>query len=100
MNLFIKNYCYITNKLNVCGKEVEKMIVNKKRLLSKMLVNSRLNLKADGVEMGLALINNVTGCGWLIENFNGDGKEQWFKGKMTREIVDMITEKYKEIDVA
>ena len=76
------------------------MIVNKKRLLSKMLVNSRLNLKADGVEMRLALINNVTGCGWLIENFNRDGKEQWFKGKMTREIVDMITEKYKEIDVA
>ena len=75
------------------------MIVNKKRLLSKMLINSRLNLKADGVEMRLVLINNVTGCGWLIENFNGDGKEQWFKGKMTREIVDMITEKYKEIDV-
>ena len=89
----------MTNKLNVCRKEVEKMIVNKKRLLSKMLVNSRLNLKADGVEMRLALINNVTGCGWLIENFNGDGKEQWFKGKMTREIVDMITEKYKEIYV-
>ena len=76
------------------------MIVNKKRLLSKMLVNSRLNLKADGVEMRLALIHNVTGWGWLIENFNGDGKEQWFKGKMTREIVDIITEKYKEIDVA
>ena len=49
--------------------------------------------------MRLALINNITGCGWLIENFNGDGKEQWFKGKMIREIVDMITEKYKEIDV-
>ena len=100
MKLLIKNCYYITNKLNVYRKEVEKMIVNKKRLLSKMLVNSRLNLKADGVEMRLALINNVTGCGWLIENFNGDGKEQWFKGKMTREIVDMITEKYKEIYVA
>ena len=100
MKLLIKNCYYITNKLNVYRKEVEKMIVNKKRLLSKMLVNSRLNLKADGVEIRLALINNVTGCGWLIENFNGDGKEQWFKGKMTREIVDMITEKYKEIYVA
>ena len=99
MKLLIKNYYRITNKLNAYRKEVEKMIVNKKRLLSKMLVNSRLNLKADGIEMRLALINNVTGCGWLIENFNGDGKEQWFKGKMTREIVDMITEKYKEIDV-
>ena len=64
-----------------------------------MLVNSKLNLKADGVEMRLTFINNVTGCGWLIEKFNGDGKEKWFKGKMTREIVDMITEKYKEIDV-
>ena len=84
---------------NVYRKEVEKMIVNKKRLLSKMLVNSRLNLKADGVEMRLELIHNITGCGWLIENFNGDGKEQWFKGKMTKEIVDMITEKYKEIDI-
>ena len=76
------------------------MIVDKKRLLSKMLVNSRLNLKADGVEIRLALIHNVTGCGWLIENFNGDGKEQWFKGKMTREIGDMITEKYNDIYVA
>ena len=84
---------------NVYRKEVEKVIVNKKRLLSKMLVNLRLNLKTDGVEMRLALIHNITGCGWLIENFNGDGKEQWFKGKMTKEIVDMITEKYKEIDV-
>lgn len=80
-------------------KGSRKMIVNKKRLLSKMLVNARLNLKADGVEMRLTLINNVTGCGWLIENFNGDGKEQWFKGKMTKEIVDMITEKYKKIDI-
>ena len=49
--------------------------------------------------MRLVLIHNVTGCGWLMENFNGDGKEQWFKGKMTREIVDMVAEKYKEIDV-
>ena len=99
MKLLIKNYCYITNKLNMYRKEVEKVIVDKKRLLSKMLVNSKLNLKTDGVEMRLALIHNVTGCGWLIENFNGDGKEQWFKGKMTGEIVNIITEKYKEIDI-
>ena len=57
------------------------MIVNKKRLLSKMLVNLRLNLKANGVEMRLALINNVTGCGWFIENFNGDGKNNGLKVK-------------------
>ena len=35
----------------------------------------------------------------MIENFNNDGKTEWFKGKMTKEVVKMITEKYNEINI-
>ena len=35
----------------------------------------------------------------MIENFNNDGETEWFKSKMTGDIVEMITEKYKEIDI-
>ena len=75
------------------------MKVNSSGLFRKMLVTPKLNLKCDGVKLRLCYISNDDGKGWIIENFNNDGKTEWFKSKMTRDIVEMITEKYKEIDI-
>ena len=75
------------------------MIVNTSSLFRKMLLTPRLNLKCDDVKMRLCYTENEAGRGWLIENFNNDGKSEFFKGKMTREIVEMITEKYNEINI-
>lgn len=75
------------------------MKVNSNGLLRKMLVTPRLNLKCDDVKLRLCYISNDNGNGWMIENFNNDGKTEWFKSKMTRDVVEMITEKYKEIDI-
>ena len=75
------------------------MKVNSNGLFRKMLVTSRINLKCDDVKLRLCYISNDDGAGWMIENFNNDGKTEWFKDKMTRDIVEMIAKKYKEIDV-
>ena len=75
------------------------MKVNSNGLFRKMLVTPRLNLKCDSVKLRLGYISNDNGNGWMIENFNNDGKTEWFKSKMTRDVVEMITEKYKEIDI-
>ena len=75
------------------------MKVNSSGLFRKMLVTPRLNLRCDGVKLRLCYISNDNGNGWMIENFNNDGKTEWLKSKMTRDIVEMITEKYKEIDI-
>lgn len=36
---------------------------------------------------------------WIIENFNNYDKKVWHKGLTIYKIVDMITEKYKDINV-
>lgn len=75
------------------------MLVSKSSLFRKMLVTPRLNLKCDGVKMKLVYISNEKGRGWIIENFNNDGEIEWFQGQMTKEIVEMISEKYREINI-
>lgn len=75
------------------------MRVSSNGLFRKMLVTPRLNLKCDDIKMRLAYVSNEKGRGWMIENFNNDGEIEWFRGKMTKEIVDMITKKYKEINI-
>ena len=75
------------------------MIVSGSGLFRKMLVTPRLNLKCDDVKMRLCYISNDNGNGWMIENFNNDGETKWYKEKMTREIVEMITEKYKVVNI-
>ena len=75
------------------------MIVNSRELYEKMLVSSRLNLKCDDVKLRLCCTSNDYGKGWIIENFNNDGKMEWFKGKTTKEVVKMITEKYNKINI-
>lgn len=75
------------------------MIVNTSSLFRKMLVTPRLNLKCDDVKVRLCYVSNDSGNGWMIENFNNDGKTEWLKGKMTKEVVEMITEKYNEINI-
>ena len=64
-----------------------------------MSFTSRLNLKCDDVKIRLCYISNDNGEGWIIENFNNDDKMEWFKGKTTKEVVKMITEKYNEINI-
>lgn len=75
------------------------MIVNKNKLLRKMWVTPRLNLKCDGMKIRLAYVRTDEGAGWVIENFNGDKKTEFYKGKLTKEIVDMIADKFKSIDI-
>lgn len=75
------------------------MLVSKSSLFRKMLVTPRLNLKCDGVKMKLAYISNEKGRGWIIDNFNNDGEIEWFQGQMTKEVVEMISEKYREINI-
>ena len=75
------------------------MIVNTRSLFRKRLVTLRLNLKCDDVKSRLCNVSNDSGNGWMIENFNNDGKTEWLKGKKTKEIVEMITEKYNEINI-
>lgn len=75
------------------------MIVNKNGLYRKMLVTPRLNLKCDGIKIRLAYVSNDTGNGWLIENLENDGETKWYKGIMTKIIVDLITEQYKDINI-
>ena len=75
------------------------MRVSSSELLKKMLVTSRLNLKCDDVKLRMCYTSNDYGKGWIIENFNNDGKMEWFKGKTTKEVVKMITEKYNEINI-
>ena len=76
-----------------------KIIVSSSELFRKMLFTSRLNLKCDDVKLRLCYTSNDYGIGWLIENFNNDGKTEWFKGKTTEEVVKMITGKYNEINI-
>lgn len=75
------------------------MVVNKNGLYRKMLVTPRLNLKCDEVKIRLAYISNDKGNGWLIENLDNDGKTKWHKGVMTKEIVELITKQYKNINI-
>lgn len=76
------------------------MLLGRTSLYRKMLVTPRLNITCDNeIKIRLAYIENSTGRGWFIENFNNDGKEEWFKGKTTKQIVDMIFEKYQEMNV-
>ena len=75
------------------------MRVTSIELFRKMLVTSRLNLKCDDVKLRLCYTSNDNGIGWIIENFNNDGKTNWFKGKTTEEVVKMISEKYNEINI-
>jgi hypothetical protein len=75
------------------------MKLSKSALFRKMLVTPRLNMLCDGAKLRFAYVKNDEGSGWFIENFNNDGKENWFKGKRTKEVVDMIFEKYKEVNV-
>lgn len=75
------------------------MRVSSSGLFRKMLVTPRLNLKCDDVKLRLCYISNDNGNGWMIENFNNDGETEWFKSKTTRDIVQMITEKYKEVNI-
>ena len=60
------------------------MKVNSSGLFRKMLVTPMLNLKCDDVKLRLCYISNDNGNGWMIENFNNDGKTERFKSKMTR----------------
>ena len=76
-----------------------KIIVTSSELFRKMLVTSRLNLKCDDVKIRLCYTSNDFGTGWIIENFNNDGKMEWIKGKTTEEVVKMITEKYNKINI-
>lgn len=75
------------------------MLVNKSRLYKKMLVTPRLNMNCDGVKIRCAYVKNESGSGWMIENLNNDGETIWHKGMMTNQVVDLITEKYKEINI-
>lgn len=75
------------------------MKVGKSQLYRKMIVTPRLNLKCDGIKIRCAYVRNDCNSGWIIENFNNDSKKVWYKGKKTNEIVDMITEKYKDINI-
>ena len=75
------------------------MRVTSIELLKKMTFTSRLNLKCDDVKLRLCYTSNDNGEGWIIENFNNDDKMEWFKGKTTKEVVKMITEKYNEINI-
>ena len=75
------------------------MRVTSIELFRKMLVTPRLNLKCDDVKLRLCYTSNDKAKGWLIENFNNDNKIEWFKGKTTKEVVKMITEKYNEINI-
>lgn len=75
------------------------MRVSSNGLFRKMLVTPMLNLKCDDIKIRLCYVSNDSGNGWMIENFNDDGKTEWLKGKKTKEIVEMITEKYKEINI-
>lgn len=75
------------------------MVLEKSSLFRKMLVTPRLNIKCDDIKIRLCYTSNETGRGWMIENFNNDGETEWFKGKMTKEVVDMIFEKYKVVNV-
>lgn len=75
------------------------MKVNNIGLYKKMLFTPRLNLKCDGVKIRLAYVTNDAGNGWLIENLENDGETKWHKGIKTKDIVDTITEKYKDINV-
>ncbi|MCI9069877.1 MAG: hypothetical protein HFJ13_11550 [Clostridium sp.] len=74
-------------------------LINPQALYRKMLITPRLNLKCDNVKIKLAYISKDGNRGWLIENFNDDGETKWYKGKMTKEIVEMITNKYSEINI-
>lgn len=75
------------------------MRVRKEKLFSKMLFSPRMNLECDGIKIRMAYVSNETGNGWMLENFDNDGATKWFKGKLTNEIVDMIFEKYREVDI-
>ena len=75
------------------------MRVTSIELFRKMLVTSRLNLKCDDVKLRLCYTSNDNGKGWIIENFNNDHKTEWFKGKTTNEVVEMICKKYNDINI-
>lgn len=75
------------------------MKVEKSQLYKKMLFTPKLNLKCDGIKIRLAYVKNDCGQGWLIENFNNDKKIFLYKGITTEKIVDMITKKYKDINI-
>ena len=75
------------------------MRVTSIELFRKMLVTPRLNLKCDDVKLRLCYTSNDNGKGWIIENFNNDGKMEWFKGKTTEEVIKMISEKYNIINI-
>lgn len=74
-------------------------LISRQALYRKMLITPRLNLKCDDVKIRLAYIKKDKKSGWLIENFNNDGETKWYEGKLTKEIVEMITNKYSEIKV-
>ena len=75
------------------------MVLRKIALYKKMLVTPRLNMKCDDVKLRLGYVSSDEGNGWLIENFENDGKTEFFKGKSTKEIVEMIFDKYEVVNV-
>ena len=75
------------------------MVVGKKKLYRRMLVTPRLNLKCDDVKMKLAYKSIEKGNGWIIQNFNNDGKTEWYKDKSTIDVVEMIFDKYEDVNI-
>jgi len=75
------------------------MIVSKNKLYRKMLICPRLNIKCDGVKIRCAYVSNNTGNGWMTENLNNDGETVWHKELTIMQVVNLIIEKYKEINI-
>ena len=75
------------------------MIVGKGKLYRKMLICPRLNINCDGVKIRCAYVSNETGNGWMTENLNNDGVTIWHKKLTIIQVVDLIVENYKEINI-
>jgi len=75
------------------------MIVSKNKLYRKTLICPRLNIKCDGVKIRCAYVSNNTGNGWMTENLNNDGETVWHKELTIMQVVNLIIEKYKEINI-
>lgn len=78
---------------------IKKMRVSKNKLYRKMLICPRLNINCDGIKIRCVYVSNETGNGWMIENLNNDNKTMWHKELMIKQVVELITEKYEEINI-
>lgn len=68
------------------------MLVNKSGLLSKMWITPRLTLRCDGEKIRCGYFSNDKFRGWILE-------EKSFNGKSTKDVVEYIFNKYKEVEV-